>query len=460
MATLTPAYENNEESNFLFMVFCAWTLVLICRPQDFLLFLQPLRPALALGVLCLLTFLFTGRSTKNGLFDNKQVRLYVALLSVMVFSILFSYYARLSFNFVFIIYSQIVLFFVFFIITISDIKRLERVLFACCVGIGLYSLIYLVKGATVVNRVTFGEMFDPNDIAFVVLSIIMFNFVFLRGKSSTSMKVVSVANICAGFLLILKTGSRGGFVAALVASALLLFSKKRVISMKYKGLFLLALIVYLLSSNNDFTRFETILHPKEDYNMTDEQGRVAIWKMGMRAMLLRPVSGVGVGCFPEAVGRDREKRGLGAQRWQTAHNSFVQFGTETGVIGLVIFILLNLGTFRIFRRIRSVAVNEKLANIAEMAFIGFSGVMVSAMFLSQAYSVYLVLYFALSVVLSRFLEEEAASVSGLVSPAQFSTSLPTGLVPHPAAGGVQRVDGGEFLPPFRGRGQARRAGEG
>ena len=43
----------NKENKFMFLVFCIWTFVLLCRPQDLFPILMPLRPALVTGVLTL-----------------------------------------------------------------------------------------------------------------------------------------------------------------------------------------------------------------------------------------------------------------------------------------------------------------------------------------------------------------------------------------------------------------------
>jgi O-antigen ligase len=123
-------------------------------------------------------------------------------------------------------------------------------------------------------------------------------------------------------------------------------------------------------------------------------------------MLENPLTGVGLRCFREAIGRDRDERGL-LPFWQSAHNSLVQIGTETGVIGLTLFILMSCKAVLIFGRVRNRAKCNQLKRIGEMARLGFVGHFVSAFFLSQAYSLYWLFYVLLSVVLSRLLAEES-----------------------------------------------------
>jgi O-antigen ligase len=394
-----------KEYGNIFILFCAWTYVLICRPQDIFPFLIPLRPSLILFViLCIYCITNNTFGNLNSSFKEIQVKQYFALFLVMVNSIFFSYYRYASFNYVFIFYSQVVFYFFLFITLVDDLKKTERILLLCCCGIGLYSIFYLIKGDTIDNRVSFGEMFDPNDIAYVVISFVMFNFYFLGKDRSKLIWVILIINIAAGFMLILSSGSRGGFIAAAIASAMLVLSRQNILSVGLKALMIFSLIIFVSTTKHDFSRFNTILSVENDYNVTGEEGRLEIWKYGIIAMLKRPLTGVGVSCFPEAIGRGRVAKGAETYKWQTAHNSLVLIGTETGVIGFVLFILLSFRTLRIFNKVRKLANDEKLLKLGEFAFIGFTGHIVASMFLSQAYSIIWAFYIALSVVLSRLLE--------------------------------------------------------
>jgi len=126
----------------------------------------------------------------------------------------------------------------------------------------------------------------------------------------------------------------------------------------------------------------------------------------MQAMLERPITGTGVETFYMAVGKDRERRNLPSQAWQAAHNMAVQIGTETGVIGLALFLLMSVNVFRIFFKVRAKSSSETLVRISEMGNAGFLGLFISGMFLSQAYSLYWAFYIVLSAAVNRvFLNE-------------------------------------------------------
>ena len=109
----TSITHDTGETKFsgLFAIFCIWSYTLFSRPQDIFQFLEPLRPALVFGLLCVVTFFLNKTTIDERVFVDKQVRLYVAMLVVMASSILFSLYSKASFIYVFTIYSRVPCFF-------------------------------------------------------------------------------------------------------------------------------------------------------------------------------------------------------------------------------------------------------------------------------------------------------------------------------------------------------------
>ena len=156
------------------------------------------------------------------------------------------------------------------------------------------------------------------------------------------------------------------------------------------------------------SRYSTILNPEGDYNYFDETGRLAIWERGIDLMASNPVTGVGVGCFDEAIGEERKAAGL-LPKWQAAHNAFIQIGAETGILGLVLFTAMILNALIGFARVKKAAAVD-LIRIAEMGFIGLIGQVASITFLSQAYSPYWVFYMVLPFVLLRLSAHEKPEV--------------------------------------------------
>jgi len=405
----------NQENRFLFALFCAWTFVLLCRPQDYFTFLVPVRPALFLGLFTFLVFFVTMPvSSHVMLFKNNQVKLYMALICIMVLSIPLALYRRAAFEFVFLGYINVILFFFIFLAVVNTPEKVKTILFVGCLGTGLYLIIALIKGGIVAKRLYFGNMFDPNDLAFFSLSFLPFNLIFVSEGNPLVKRLVCISNFVIGALVILLTGSRGGFIGFSIVLLMLFLTKTNTFRASYKVVFAVLVLVFVSTNMRiiDFNRYESIINLEDDYNKTSETGRLEIWKVGVRVMLSHPFTGVGLGCFAEAIGTDRDERGL-IPRWQAAHNSLIQIGSESGVIGAILFVLASLNAFRIFGQARRRSKSDGPIKIAEMARIGFVGHFISAMFVSQAYSIYWAFYIALSAIADRLIKQEA---EGALSP--------------------------------------------
>jgi O-antigen ligase len=414
-AVSLPLSPARYESKPMFFLFSLWSLILLCRPQDYLLFLREARPTLTVGLVVLFAYFLTSRKAAR-ISDNPQFRLYRWLLLVMLAGIPFSYYISASLKDA--AYYAIIgmMFFYLFYQLITSVDKLLRILFVFCSGVAVYALYIASFGKFLKERISFGTMFDPNDIAFFILSFLAFNLLFLTRENGSLKRCIVAVNILVGLFVILKTGSRGGLIALILASLYLLFSDSRAIRLSVMaraaliGMTLASLPFMAINSE----RYKTILDLHVDYNMTDEEGRLAIWKTGIKLMLTHPLTGIGVNRFSEGVGREREKRGLASAKWQAPHNSLVQIGAETGIIGLLLFAGLSLKAFRIFGRAARQAHSAALTRIGILAKAGFVGHFISSMFLSQAYSIYWIFYIVLSAVLSRFLKgEPTASPDGM-----------------------------------------------
>lgn len=399
---------NKGKSDAIFFLFTVWTFFLLCRPQDYISFLALLRPTFVLGLITLFFFFLNDKCHWN-MSSSNQFFLYGCFVVLLVIGVPFSYYRSDSLKQVFYYSSVGTLFFVMFYQLIDTTKRLLYLLFIYCCGVSVYGIFILSFGHLTEERVSFGTMFDPNDIAFFLINFFGFNFLFISKDKVFTARIVGAINMILSLIVIFKTGSRGGLVAFLAVLFYLLIVKTKTVKISFfkKIILILLTSMCMLTFSVNQERYKTILDVN-DYNYTDETGRLAIWKIGMRLMFSNPLTGIGMGRFSEGVGRDREERGLPSAKWQAPHNSFIQVGAEIGLIGLILFTLITLKVFKITGQVIAVSKSEDLIKISEMVRAGFLGHFVGAMFLSQAYSVYWIFYIALSAVLHRMLKEEQA----------------------------------------------------
>ncbi len=88
-----------------------------------------------------------------------------------------------------------------------------------------------------------------------------------------------------------------------------------------------------------------ILTPTVERIVNDVPDRLALWTSAFLLMLDHPVAGVGPGEMLAAVARDPERYRFTAfgAAWSTAHNTVLLAGAETGVLGAIGAIVLDLG---------------------------------------------------------------------------------------------------------------------
>ena len=130
-----------------------------------------------------------------------------------------------------------------------------------------------------------------------------------------------------------------------------------------------------------------------DYNVAGNEGRMFFWRQGFVWMLKRPW-GYGITNFSTYFGI------LNGQE-RAAHSSWVQYGVELGIAGLVLFVMLCVVLVKGLRRLRkqAAALRERYPAAKDEEILAghvlamLAGVLVTGSFLSNAY--YPLMYMAL-----------------------------------------------------------------
>ena len=399
--------HSEKNIRIVFFFFCIWAFVLLSRPQDIFHELKIFRPAL---IFAFLTLGFAAIKFNNlrypSLFRERQITYITALLFVMIIGIPTALHRRITFEEIFTGYFINVLFVFVFYKIIHSTKTLSTVILIGCLGSGFYSAYGLVEYDPRLGRLAYGTMFDPNDLVYFAIGFLPLNLLFMHRDNSLWVRLACLCSFSASILLILNTGSRGGFLSLVVVTLLLLLSKNESIGAPLKIMVIGIIFAVLTLASVNTERFQSIFNIKEDYNVTAETGRIQLWKIGIETMLENPLSGVGVGNYVRAVGLDRQARNAETLRWQSPHSSVIQIGAETGILGLIIFLLSSLNVVRILNKVGKQTTQERLSKICQMGVIGFTGLFISGLFLSQAYSIYWLFYIAVSAVINQLMVSE------------------------------------------------------
>jgi O-antigen ligase len=394
-----------------FKLFLACSFVLLARPQDLLPFLQPLRPALVVTLLTAAALVFGSRRRDLAaallLPESKR---YLLFYFIMIVGIPFAYHRGLAFAGVLQGYVVNVLFFLLLVSHVTSLQRVKTMVWVMCLSALVYSVFAgLLQGFGGGRFEIAGNVFDPNDTAYVLLSLFPPCLYFVRFDEGLIKRLVALVAVCSAVAVILLTGSRGGALGLASVLLLLIFTRAGGIGLGQKLLFglVLASAAFLLRDQINLERYLTLADVSSDYNTFAQGGRVDLWGAAIDLVLANPLTGVGVDCFSFAHWQLRVNAGESYLTYHAVHNSFLQIAAEVGLIAFSVYLLIVLRSILAFRRIsarpRQPASPHatEFAALAGLMLLGFAGLLVSSFFLSQGYSMFATLYFALAAAMAR-----------------------------------------------------------
>ncbi len=236
-------------------------------------------------------------------------------------------------------------------------------------------------------RIT-GTSIDPNDYAMHIVIVFPIVIALLLNSRNVFLKVFLMLTAVILILNIAFTYSRGGVAGFFVISFLII--AKGGFSAKFKGavaIFLLLAIVIGLPfiPQKYWNRLESMTN-LNDPSLTN---RFESWNGGLRMMRQHPVKGVGLGVFQYEYSEiAHTEPGYKVKIPRFAHNSYIQVGAETGILGLVFFIgLIFLSVKSLFSSAKIFQGKDRydLCNLSRFLAVSIFGYMVCGMFLTQAF---------------------------------------------------------------------------
>jgi len=253
--------------------------------------------------------------------------------------------------------------------------------------------------------------YDANDLATLIATAMPLGLYFVLAHRHLVLRLCAGGGLAVLAVGLIRSGSRGGFLALLAVTAFVLLGFTTVPARaRVAGLIVILAVAGTTASDRYWTQMQTIIHPHQDYNATSEAGRLKIWQRGIGYMAANPVFGVGMRNFQVAEGTilplaRLQERGIGIM-WGAAHNSFVQVGAELGVPGLLLFVGLIVATFRSLRHVagarsRASPARDEVARLAQSLMAALVGFVVGAFFLSLGYADILYTLAALSIGLAK-----------------------------------------------------------
>lgn len=416
-----------------------WDLLLVCvavyiaagvgRIHDLFPVLAPLKPALlaTLAAIGLVLLQQTGRR-RFALLRGRVTTFLLGLVLWGALSVPFALTAGMAFHF-WMDFARAVAMCLVLAASVRTARDLER--------LGLvYFAVTVVYTAVILSRFQLGSadnwrlgrlyFYDANDLATLIVTAMPFGLYFALAHRQLLLRAGALVGLSLLVVALIRSGSRGGFLAFLAVAAFILVGFTTISARaRVGGLVVILTVLGATASDRYWTQMQTMIRPHEDYNLTDETGRVKIWERGMGYMLDRPAVGVGMGNFPTAEGTispmaRRRELGRGV-RWGAAHNTFVQIGAELGIPGLTLFLGLIVSVFVALRRVLRYAAavgpaaknNARLAQSLMASVVGF---LVGGFFLSLAYADMFYVLAALALALGKVARSQFVLARQAVTP--------------------------------------------
>ncbi len=381
-----------------------YILLVYFTPQSFFPYLQKLRIMLLLAGLILLVF-FTHKvfNRKSVSFISTRHGLLMLILLILVpLSIISNGQLVEAWDG---FYSFLTVFLLFFIVAnlTEDFDQFRKVCWTivfCIVALAANGLIMAFRGYDLVGNtptqdgriswMRFSHFGDPNDFALAINAAFPFVLINMFEKNVGLIKKLILLIIACFFVTaIYYTNSRGGFIALLVMLALFAYKKWGLLKGSFIGIVFLALAMVIAPNR---------MADVSPYG-SSASGRVYAWIAGLVMLKARPVFGVGYGNFTLHHGL-------------AAHSAFIQCMAELGLVGYFVWLASIYSSYTGLRDVgrNAPAIQVKYARIIQLSL---TGVLVSAIFLSQAYSPVLYIALALSALSIRFAEPQVVQRRGL-----------------------------------------------
>lgn len=340
---------------------------------------------------------------------------------------------------------QIILFFLVSCLATS-VQQVRRLVFSAGLGVFVASVTALVFNKEVVGRVAIGNMSrlgDPNDLAQFILFGVTLLFGVATGPVSRLSKFLLYVAMIPMAINFVKTGSRGGLVglvAVMIVAALTGTPAQRLRVLIAGGIVVIVSLAFAPAAIR--ARYMELLKPESQLAQTEEaeiarssaEGRWELFKRSLEITIKNPILGVGTGMFAVAENDDAMKVARRGS-WHDTHNMFSQVSSENGIPGLIFFLSLLIGAYRVFSRLYRAGARRdaRTAEVSRLAYwlrLAMVGFIATGTFLSVGYSELFCFLVGIALALRRSAEEEAALGERPVQAAPAQPSISSKL--HPA----------------------------
>lgn len=276
---------------------------------------------------------------------------------------------------------------------------------------------YFFYGGGVEGRAAWNYAYaNPNDLGGMCLLVTALAAGLVVADRALWVRLCALAGTLLLPFVILLTASRGAFIALAACAAFALRGYLRKPKMLALGAVAITVLAFLaphsawerLGTIGDVTS-ETAAAKANDEGSARQ--RLEIWKVARTIVAENPVTGVGLGAYPDAhfAYAQRPNFDPTAMGHRDTHSTYLNIAAQTGIPGLLIFLAL-VGTTiadaeRTRRRVRSTT--PRLALQLQYMELGLLGYLVAGIWGSYGFLVLTYLYLSLIYVTTQLLKAES-----------------------------------------------------
>lgn len=371
--------------HFSFWMICFYLFFEYTRPQS----IFPIIDVLPWSSLFLIGSLIGAFSDPTVKWVASPVNVFISLFAIVIFlSSVTAYYPDISQKYYIYFYSWYVIYFL--IISIINTKQrlyifvIIFLLSAAKIAIGT-SKVWAFRGFSFTSWGLSGPQGyfqNSGELAILMLTLFPIAYLlynFLKNKVSKFERYLLILFWVTPLLTILGASSRGSQLA--LAIQLCIIYRKSVFKLKsLLGVIFLVSILYNIIPEEQMNRLESSGDDKSSIQ------RLLYWEHGLEMIKTHPFLGVGYFNFPQYFGYHYPEDVLYGVA-QLPHNIFIQVGTDVGVLGLLLFLLLLSAPFILalkVNRLNTINNNFMVVVIVGTAY-GIFGYIVAGQFVSVAY---------------------------------------------------------------------------
>ena len=418
LAPAAGAVSGGDSMARPFWAMMAFTCILLVAPQTFIPGLSALRVALLAVVVAVASYVHHQVSRGRPLtIWPREMKLTLWLVAWALVTIPFSMWAGGSWAVLTDLYLKTLVIFWLLMNTVMTPARLRQVAWGLSImtvpaalsAVKNYtSGVYMQYGAGRIRGYDAGPMTgNPNDLALTLNLVLPLTVALLFITKRPLWRVVLIAIIVLDLTAIVLTFSRGGFLTLALSAGIVLWRITRRVGPKYAfaAAGLLLLLAPLVPSSY-YARLATITDVEADATNSAEVRQEDI-VVALGYIARHPVIGSGIGNNELAM---NEARGA---RWAAVHNAYLQVGMELGLPGVILYVLVVVGTLkavgRVVQRTRSDPAHRELFWLASGLQVSLVAFAFAAMLHPAAYNFYFY-YFGGLALAARAMHERLAPV--------------------------------------------------